>query len=297
MSFSVPRILVTGAAGQLGAALIATAPTSVELRAVARLDCDITQPEDLQTLIDQFLPDVIINAAAYTAVDAAESDEAAAYAANAEAPKLIGELCARRDIRLLHISTDFVFDGKSASPYPIDAQTGPLGVYGASKLAGENAVLESGARCVVMRTGWVYSHCGSNFLQTMLCLHRERDEISVVADQVGTPTRAEALAQALWEAVKRPELQGLYHFSDAGVCSWYDFAVAIGEEAQAAQLISEAARVLPIATADYPTPAQRPAYSVLDKQQTWRDLQIEPQHWRASLREAIRSSREATAQE
>ena len=190
-------------------------------------------------------------------------------------------------MRLLHVSTDFVFDGRRSTPYPTDADTAPLGVYGASKLAGERAVLDSGADAAIVRTGWVYAPWGANFMLTMLRLHGERSELGVVADQVGTPTSALSLAAALWAMVARPQLAGVFHWSDAGVCSWYDFAVAIGEEAEAAGLLERAARVLPIATEDYPTPARRPAFSVLDKRATLSALELDPVHWRQQLRRAL----------
>ncbi|GAB5412517.1 MAG: dTDP-4-dehydrorhamnose reductase [Congregibacter sp.] len=293
MANAALRTLITGAGGQLGLALQVTAPNSVQVHALSRGDCDISDKTALESVFERLQPQVVINAAAYTAVDAAEGDIDAAFKANAEAPAMLAALCAQRGIRLLHVSTDFVFDGERSTPYPVDAPTAPLGVYGESKLAGEKAVLQASERFLVMRTGWVYSHRGKNFFQTMLRLHRERDQLAVVADQVGTPTRAESLARALWSSVERPELCGVYHLSDAGVCSWYDFAVAIGEEAQAAGLITQMAAVTPISSAEYPTDARRPAYSVLDKTASWRDLELSPLHWREALRDTIKSAGDA----
>lgn len=281
------KVLVTGAGGQLGAALCASAPAAVELYALSRAELDIANAGDVQAMLDDQAPALLINAAAYTAVDQAEQEPALAFAANAEAPGLLARACAARGIRFFHVSTDFVFDGLRSSPYAPDADTAPLGVYGRSKRSGEQAVLDAAADCLIVRTGWVYSHEGRNFLRTMLRLHAERDLISVVADQVGTPTDAYSLAEALWAAAHRPSLKGIYHFSDAGVCSWFDFALAIGEEAHGLGLLDKVAQVIPIRSEDYPTPARRPAYSVLDKTLTWRDFEITPTQWRQRLRAVL----------
>jgi dTDP-4-dehydrorhamnose reductase len=282
-----PRAIVTGAAGQLGQALLQTAPATFTCHGLDRAACDICDAAALGALLDEQRPALLINAAAYTAVDRAESEPEAALAANATAPGLLAAACTERGIRLLHVSTDFVFDGSRSSPYTEDAPTAPLGVYGRSKLAGERAVRQAAPDALILRTGWVYSQRGHNFLCTMLRLHGEREALSVVADQVGTPTAAHSLAEALWAAASRPQLRGIYHWSDAGVCSWYDFAVAIGEEGVALGLLERRAEVQPISTADYPTPARRPAYSVLDKTRSWRDLALRPRHWRAQLRSVM----------
>lgn len=280
-------VLVTGAAGQLGRALVATAPEGIHLVAVSRDELDIGDAAAVAAQLAQRRPDLLINAAAYTAVDRAEQERDAAFRTNGDAPGVLAGVCAERDVRLFHVSTDFVFDGLASSPYATDATTAPLGVYGQSKLAGEQAVQSIGTDALILRTGWVYGAVGHNFMHTMLRLHAERDTISVVADQVGTPTHARTLARALWAAAARPALQGIYHWSDAGVCSWYDFAVAIGEEALAAGLLERSATVQPIATEDYPTPASRPAYSVLDKRSSWRDFDLTPTHWRKELRNCL----------
>lgn len=280
-------VLVTGAAGQLGQALVATAPKGTHLVAVSRAELDIGDAAAVAAQLAQRRPHLLINAAAYTAVDRAEQERDAAFRANGEAPGVLARVCAEQGVRLFHVSTDFVFDGLASSPYATDAATAPLGVYGQSKLAGEQAVQSVGTDTLILRTGWVYGAVGHNFMHTMLRLHAERDTISVVADQVGTPTHARTLARALWAAAARPALQGIYHWSDAGVCSWYDFAVAIGEEALAAGLLERSAAVQPIATEDYPTPARRPAYSVLDKSASWRDFDLTPTHWREELRNCL----------
>ena len=277
-------VLVTGAGGQLGRALCETAPAGIECRAVSREQCDISNAQSIAASLDAEAPRLLINAAAYTAVDRAESEAQLARSANAQAPGLLAQECAEREIRLLHVSTDFVFDGRSGTPYRSDAPVAPLGVYGQTKLDGERAVLSRLPSALVLRTGWVYSHQGRNFLTTMLRLHRERDELRVVDDQVGTPTSAHSLAAALWAAVQRPQVSGVHHWSDAGVCSWYDFAQAIGEEAASRGLLERPARVLPISSAEYPTAARRPSYSVLDKQGTREALGLPAVHWRTALR-------------
>ncbi len=287
-----PRVVVTGAGGQLGRELVRSAPAGVVCRALGRDELDVGEPGAAAATLDALQPDAVINAAAYTAVDAAESDSRAAFRANAEGPRHLAEACRERGVRLLHVSTDFVFDGSASRPYPPGAGTAPLGAYGRSKLEGETAVLSLLPEALVMRTGWVYSAFGGNFVKTMLRLMSERDELAVVADQVGTPTWARGLAGALWRALERPGLHGIYHWSDTGVCSWYDFAVAICEEGIAAGLLSRPVKIRPIATEEYPTPARRPSYSVLDKQASWRDLELEGVHWRQQLRAMLNDLKE-----
>ncbi len=289
------KVIVTGAGGQLGRELVRTAPPAVELTALARSELDIGASGAASRCLGEMGPDLVINAAAYTAVDAAESDAEAAERANATGPGLLARACAAVDARLLHVSTDFVFDGRACSPYPTDAPTGPLGIYGASKLAGEHAVQAALPTALVMRTGWVYSAFGGNFVKTMLRLMAERDELSVVVDQVGTPTWANGLARALWRAAERPHVRGIYHWSDAGVCSWYDFAVAICEEGCDIGLLQRPVDIRPIPAAEYPTPASRPAFSVLDKSDTWRDLELEAVHWRQQLRAMLKDLKEMQA--
>ena len=291
MNSETPTVLLTGAGGQLGQALAATVPATVQLLALTRSDLDIADSAAVAAYLARTRPALLINAAAYTAVDLAETEREAAFRANGDAPGVLARACAEQGVRLLHVSTDFVFDGLASSPYAPDAPTAPLGVYGQSKLAGETAVREAGADALILRTGWVYGALGHNFMHTMLRLHRERDTISVVADQVGTPTHARTLAGALWAAAQRPALRGIYHWSDAGVCSWYDFAQAIGEEARAAGLVQSPAAVQPIRTEDYPAPARRPSYSVLDKGASWRDFELAPSHWREELRRCLQQVR------
>tara|TARA_B100001540_G_scaffold301030_1_gene307058 strand:+ start:2259 stop:3140 length:882 start_codon:yes stop_codon:yes gene_type:complete len=278
------KILVVGAGGQLGQELARTAGAAVECVTATRGELDIGDAAAIDACLARLCPTQVINAAAYTAVDQAESEPGAARRGNAEGPGLLAAACARDDIRLIHISTDFVFDGTSATPYTPDAPTAPLGEYGRSKLQGEQAVSAALPQALIIRTGWVYSAFGNNFVKTMLRLMGEREQLNVVADQVGTPTWAQGLARACWAAAQRPQLSGIYHWSDAGVCSWYDFAVAICEEGLARGLLSRPVDVRPIPAADYPTPARRPSYSVLDKTSSWRDLELQGVHWRQQLR-------------
>jgi dTDP-4-dehydrorhamnose reductase len=276
----------------LGRELLRTAGTGVECVALTRRDLDIGDAGAVAACFARLAPAMVVNAAAYTAVDAAEADPAAANRANSEGPANLAGTCRDSGIRLTHISTDFVFAGDASQPYTEGAPTGPLGEYGRSKLAGEQAVQSLLPEAMILRTGWVYSSFGHNFARTMLRLMAEREELAVVADQVGTPTWARGLAEAVWAGAKRPELSGIYHWSDAGVASWYDFAVAIAEEAFALGLLPHPVRVRPIATRDYPTPAQRPSYSVLDKTRSWADLALPALHWRLQLRNMLNEFKE-----
>lgn len=287
-----PTVLITGAGGQLGRELQLTAPAGVSLVSLDRGALDITRADEVRRLFGELRPDWVFNAAAYTAVDRAEGEESLALRINAEGAGNLAAACASTGTGLVHVSTDFVFDGESGHPYTPDAVPRPLGAYGRSKLEGERAVLASHPRALILRTGWVYSRFGGNFVKTMLRLMTERERLAVVCDQVGTPTWARGLAGALWAAVDRPLLQGVYHWSDAGVCSWYDFAVAIAEEGVAAGLLSRSPEIQPIPASEYPTPARRPACSVLDKQQTWADFDLAPVHWRVQLRAMLQEIKE-----
>lgn len=287
-------VLVTGADGQLGRELQQTAPPGVALTAWSRRDLDIADPHAVETRLAELAPRWVINAAAYTAVDRAEEEAPLAHAVNGEGPGHLASSCARLGAQLLHVSTDFVFDGSSGTPYPPDAPTAPLGAYGRSKLAGEQAVQAVLPDALILRTGWVYSRFGGNFVRTMLRLMAERDELSVVDDQVGTPTWARGLAGAIWVAVADAVPGGAYHWSDAGVCSWYDFAVAIAEDGQALGLLPHPVTVHPIPARDYPTPARRPAYSVLDKTGTWSAFGLTPVHWRSQLRHMLLDFKDTT---
>jgi dTDP-4-dehydrorhamnose reductase len=280
------KALIVGAAGQLGRALVATAPAGIEAIALPRAALDIGDEASVKMAIETHRPALIVNAAAYTAVDRAEGDRETAYRVNRDGPALLARLAAGGGIRLVHVGTDFVFDGQASSPYAPDHPLAPLGVYGASKAAGEAAVRDALPDALIVRTAWVYAADGANFLRTMLRLMRERPEVRVVADQIGTPTHATSLARAIWTLVARGAV-GTHHFTDAGAASWYDFAVAIEEEALALGLLDHRVPVVPIRTADYPTPARRPAYSVLDKTATYAAIGAPAAHWREELRAAL----------
>jgi dTDP-4-dehydrorhamnose reductase len=279
------RALVAGAAGQLGRALQATVPSGVELLAPDKRDFDILDPAHVARIVSGARPQLVVNAAAYTQVDRAETEQAVAEALNGAAAGALAAAAADAGARFVHISTDFVFDGSSPLPYPPDAAPNPLGVYGATKLSGERQVLAGHPAPLILRTAWVYAAAGNNFVRTMLRLMQTRDEVRVVADQVGTPTHAESLARAVW-ALDAAGFTGIHHWTDAGVASWYDFAVAIRDEALAIGLLERAVPVVPIRTSDYPTPARRPAMSVLDKTSSWA-VTGPAAHWRAELKLAL----------
>lgn len=254
------------------------------VHAFDRKSLDIADPRAVTSVLGELRPDWIVNCAAYTQVDRAESEQDQAYRTNGQGTENIARWAAAAGARLLQVSTDFVFNGNQANPYRPDARPDPLSVYGASKLQGELAagrILPG--RAVILRTGWVYAASGHNFLLTILRLLQERQELRVVADQVGTPTATVSLAQIIGRIV-HSEAAGTFHWSDAGVASWYDFAVAIQEEALALGLLEREIPVHAISTAEYPTAARRPAYSVLDKSATCAAFQCEPHHWRKQLR-------------
>jgi dTDP-4-dehydrorhamnose reductase len=245
---------------------------------------DLTDHAAVRALIKAERPDVIFNAAAWTAVDLAETNEAAAHAINAEAVGVLADAARHVGADLVHVSTDFVFDGDRGVPYAPDAAPGPASAYGRTKLAGEAA---AAADALIVRTAWVYGPVGGNFVRTMLRLMAEREHVSVVADQIGTPTYVPGLADALW-SLWAAGAKGMLHYTDSGVASWYDFAVAVQEEATASGLLSRAVPVIPITTAQFPTPARRPAYSVLDKTRTWDLLGQPAPHWRVNLRKMLK---------
>jgi dTDP-4-dehydrorhamnose reductase len=276
------KVLILGAGGQVGRALQALAPVEAVITAIDNDVLDLTDGAAIAPYIRSATPDLIINASGYTAVDKAESESDLAYAINATAPGAMAQAAAELGARFIHISTDFVFDGAAHLPYQPDAPTSPLSVYGASKAAGEAAVAAAGGNALTVRTAWVYSAGGANFVETMLKLMAARDEINVVADQIGTPTHADSLARAIW-ALAATDHRGLVHFTDAGVASWYDFAVAIYDLGTAAGLLDSVVSITPIPTSAYPTPATRPHYSVLDKSATWALLGYTAEHWRHEL--------------
>lgn len=287
------KVLLSGAGGQLGQSLCRTAPAGVTVVACTSAQLDVSDAAVVTRVVAEVQPALIINAAAYTAVDRAEQEAARAQAVNAHGPAHLALAAQQHGARLLQVSTDYVFDGSAVRPYRPQEICHPLGVYGASKRAGEEAVLALGDQALVVRTSWLYAAQGHNFVRTMLRLMAERDELGVVADQVGSPTWAVTLAEALWAAVMRPQLHGVYHWADLGVASWYDFAVAIQEEALAQGLLNKPIPIRPLRTEDYPTPARRPAYSVLDTTDARRDFGLAGVHWRVALRQMLKELNDA----
>jgi dTDP-4-dehydrorhamnose reductase len=282
------RALITGAGGQVGLELQATAPSHWVVAACPSDQLDVTQAGAVRVAMTAFRPSVVIHAAAYTAVDAAEANADRARAVNAEGTAHVAEAAREVGARLVHLSTDFVFDGTQGRPYAPGDEARPLGVYGRTKLDGERAATRILDRqALIVRTAWVYSRHRRNFVLTMLRLMAERGEVGVVADQVGTPTWARSLAEALWTAAERTDLSGVVHWTDAGVASWYDFAVAIQEEALAAGLLSRAVTVRPLRTEEFPSRARRPPFSVLEKGASWEALGRTPPHWRVNLRRML----------
>lgn len=281
------RILVTGINGQLGEELQHTLTSHGEVIGVGRETVDFSQPDALRRVMGEVKPDWVINAAAYTAVDKAESEPDLANAINAIAPGILAEECQKLGIPLIHVSTDYVFDGSKSQPYQENDPTNPLSIYGRSKLAGEVAIRNNCENHIILRTAWVYGVGGKgNFVKTMLRLGSEREEIRVVADQIGSPTWTGDLASAIAGLLKQTP-PGTYHYTNSGVASWYDFAVAIFEEAKQLGWNLKLQRVVPITTPEYPTPAKRPAYSVLSCAKISAVLGTYPPHWRQGLRKML----------
>ncbi len=284
------RILIIGVNGQLGSELQPTLTGVGEVMGVGRETVDFTSVETVVQVMENTKPDIVINAVAYTAVDKAESEPELAFEINSKTVGKLAQICRDRNAWLIHISTDYVFDGSQSYPYPETAPTHPLNVYGHSKLAGEEVILANCSNHIILRTAWVYGNGGkSNFVKTMLRLGAEREEIRVVADQIGSPTWTGDLAQAIAQLIPRlkPEIAGIYHFTNSGVASWYDFAIAIFEEAQQYQFPLKLKRVIPITTPEYPTPAKRPGYSVLDCSKIRQLLGTYSPHWRQGLRQML----------
>nr|WP_250565270.1 dTDP-4-dehydrorhamnose reductase [Adonisia turfae] len=285
------KILLLGCEGQVGQELKLTLPSLGAVIAWNRTNLDLTNLESIVPAVVNQQPDVIVNAAAYTAVDKAESEPDLAHRINAAAPEKLAQAAVACGASLVHISTDYVFDGQQNRPYQPDTETNPLGVYGHSKRDGELAVQAITAQSVIFRTAWVYGAKGKgNFVKTMLRLGAERDELGVVYDQVGTPTWAYDIAQAI--ATLIPHLQknnfGVYHYTNSGAVSWYDFAVAIFEEARTLGYPIQLSHVQPITSEQYPTPSQRPAYSVLAGEKIAKVINQTAPHWRTSLRKMLK---------
>ncbi|MFC3652371.1 dTDP-4-dehydrorhamnose reductase [Dyella humi] len=304
------NILLLGANGQLGRSFLEHGELAVRglltaaTRDGQRFDggpaevADLSQPETLPGLLDRLQPRVIVNAAAYTAVDRAESEEALATRINGEAVSMLGTWATANDALVIHYSTDYVFSGNATAPYPTDATTAPIGAYGRSKLAGELALQMSGAQHLLLRTAWVYASHGHNFLRTMLRLAAEREEIRIVADQHGSPTDTMLIVQATLAALdtwleakpmQRDHINGTHHLVASGSTTWHGFAEAIMQEASEQGLLARAPRLIPITTAEFPTPARRPAWSVLDNTRFQRQFSYPLPDWRQRLNHIIKA--------
>lgn len=278
------KVLLLGAGGQLGWELARTKPEGIEIFTCDYPRVDFGSEKSIRECVEAHTADWIINAAAYTAVDRAEEEKELAWQINSRAVEVLAGICLEKKIRLAHISTDFIFSGQGCQPWQPGDAADPVSVYGKSKLGGETAVRKIlGEEALVIRTAWLYSAHGQNFVKTMLRLMQERDALNVVDDQIGTPTWARGLAEAVWACLEKG-VTGIHHWTDAGIASWYDFAVAIQEEGLGLGLLDEEILVLPVGTEDYPTPARRPCYSVLDKRSMMRETGLETFHWRKQLR-------------
>jgi dTDP-4-dehydrorhamnose reductase len=278
------RVLVLGGGGQIARAVVAAAPAQHQIVARTHAELDIADPAAVTRALRDSAAEWVVNGAAYTAVDLAEDEPGKAIAVNDTAVGTVAAASAAVGCRLLHLSTDFVFDGRSNRAYLPADQTNPLNVYGVSKVGGERHVLNSGGAGIVLRTSWVYAAAGRNFVLTMLRLMREKESLRVVSDQIGAPTWAAGIAAAVWGLIDAGARGGIYHWTDLGVASWYDFAVAIQDEALARGLLLRAAAITPVLSVDYPTRASRPAFSLLDSSVTRALIKIPPRHWRHNLR-------------
>lgn len=292
------RVLITGARGQVGQELMLSAPHDWQVSGFGSSELDISDAQQVRAVLQSLQPQLIINAAAYTAVDKAETDSQRAHAVNHLGAENLAKAAQQVDCPLLHISTDYVFAGQHAKPYTEEDVPAPSSVYGASKWLGEQAITTCCKRHIILRTSWVFGLHGNNFVKTMLRLGQERDTLSIVSDQVGGPTSARSIAHALWQIAEQYKnsgnsIWGTYHFSGAPTCSWYDFANEIFTQASALKLIERSPTLKPINTSDYPTPAQRPAYSVLDNSKISQQLKIAQSDWKNELNIMLRALKDA----
>jgi dTDP-4-dehydrorhamnose reductase len=281
-----PTILVTGSNGQLGKEIKQLESDYPEFRFIflSREDLPIHHFELVRNFFKGYSPQFLINCAAYTAVDKAESEKDLAFQVNGEAVGVLAAVCKEYGTKFIHISTDYVFDGNGTAPYTPESATNPQSVYGASKLQGEQEAMRYNPDSMIIRTSWVYSEFGKNFVKTMLKLMSEREELNVVSDQVGSPTYAADLAAVIMQVIASGKwIPGMYHFSNAGVISWYDFALAIKE------LTGKSCRVNPIPSSQYPTPAKRPAYSVMDTSRIFSNFGLTPKNWKDSLQVCLKN--------
>ena len=281
------KVLVTGGDGQLGRALRALVPSHIRCVALTRKELDITDGNAVADIVSRVRPGWVINAAAYTAVDRAEEERGQAFAVNCDGVTHIADAARVVDARVLHVSTDYVFDGCGYRPYRTDDKPNPINVYGESKLAGELRLTELlSGRYAIVRTSWLYALPGNNFVATMLRLFKEKSEVRVVSDQIGSPTAAQGLATALWRLVEL-NLSGIFHWADAGVASWYDFAMAVYREGIIRGLLAEGTDIIPIPSTEFASVAKRPYFSVLDSIDTARRLNLPPAHWERQLNRVL----------
>ena len=278
------RVLLFGGSGQLGTALRREIGGAHDLLMPTSREVDLLDAAAVRDAARDARADVMINAAAYTRVDDAEREAEQAFAVNEAAPRAMAAAAAAAGSRLVHISTDYVFDGEGGAPFPASAAEAPVNVYGASKLAGERAVLAECPQASVIRTAWLHSGGGVNFLATAVRVLRSGTTMRVVDDQVGTPTRAAHLAQAIARLLDRPDVTGLLHFTDAGVASWFDVADAVLETLRARGMVGDDVSVVPVASTEYPRPARRPRVTILDKHESWSRIGYTPPHWRVGVR-------------
>lgn len=286
------KVLVTGAKGQVGSEIVKTVPAGFTVIGLASNELDITNQQQVTAVIAQYKPDLIINAAAYTAVDKAESDSDNAYAVNQQAVAWLAQAAKQADIPFFHISTDYVFDGESTTPYKETDPVNPQSVYGMSKLAGEQVLAATHNKHIILRTSWVFGAEGNNFVKTMLRLGKERDELSVVADQRGCPTSAASIAKILWQLVEKYQQQGslpwgIYNFTNYPACTWYEFAVEIFQQAKERGVLENTPSVKSITSEEYPTQAKRPAWSVLDCNKIEHLLDRKVALWVSELQDAL----------
>ena len=292
------RVLITGAQGQVGQELMGSAPLAWQVQGLGSSELDISDAQHVMTIVQKFQPQLIINAAAYTAVDKAESETSRAHAVNHLGAANLAKAAQALNCPLLHISTDYVFSGAHKQPYTEQDTPAPNSVYGESKWLGEQAIHTYCSQHIILRTSWVFGLHGNNFVKTMLRLGQERDALSIVSDQIGGPTSASSIAQALWQIAQQYQSNsscawGTYHFSGAPTCSWYEFAVEIFKQATALQLMERSPILSAIKTSDYPTPAQRPAYSVLGNTKISQHLNITQSDWKSELNLMLRALKDA----
>ncbi|MEO8724619.1 MAG: dTDP-4-dehydrorhamnose reductase [Acidobacteriaceae bacterium] len=285
-------VLIFGRKGQVAYSLLRAAPSNMYIRSASRPEVDLTSERTIRECIAEHSPRLVVNAAAYTAVDLAETEQELAFSINAEAPRIMAEETALRGIPLIHYSTDYVYSGEKQRPYLEDDPVGPLNVYGGSKLAGDEAIIASGADHVILRTCWLYGSRRQNFLLTMLRLAREQKQIRVVNDQFGSPTGVNFIAAATWEIVRkildastveRQQLSGVFHLACSGATTWFSFAEAIFSEARSREIALMIESLLPISSEEYPTPARRPRHSVLSCEKLERTFGIRGPDWKSAL--------------